>query len=424
MRGIPVKMIATNDGGYALLARTDFFANYYNKMCLFKYDSLGNLLWFHKYSTPVDSGGMGPYDIKQTQNDNFIIVGGAGFNNFGYGFYLQTNSIGDTLQLRFYNYINGLRFYKSLLINNKNYVLGGNYYLYFHVFDGNSNLLNIDSNEVFGAYFNLYNINSNKILLCKNINGYKTTYLYTDTLLNHFFEKEYFLKASISSVTSDSGFVFIDYPNNMFKISSALDSLWYRPSSDFEFSGFTSQMATDVTSTNDGGFAFCGNINNNFVQGTYLIKTDSFGTKQWAKNYSFLYVPDNVVSVLQAADSGYVMFQSGLPDSTNIPKMWLVKYASDGTLTNEDFAKTDETDIINIFPNPSAQEINIEFQYIFNGSVELYDLKGTFIKNILINNLNKLNIPIYELQNGIYVLVFKSNSENRKISKRIIKIDY
>jgi hypothetical protein len=34
MRGVPVKMITTNDGGYALLAKTNYVAQTYMKMCL------------------------------------------------------------------------------------------------------------------------------------------------------------------------------------------------------------------------------------------------------------------------------------------------------------------------------------------------------------------------------------------------------
>ena len=111
LRGEPVKMITTNDGGYALLARTDFVAQTYYKTCLLKYDCDGNLQWLRKYETPVDSGHIGPSDIKQMQNGDFIIVGVAGFNNSGHAFFLHTNSIGDTLQLRFFKLYQLVKFF-------------------------------------------------------------------------------------------------------------------------------------------------------------------------------------------------------------------------------------------------------------------------------------------------------------------------
>jgi polyhydroxybutyrate depolymerase len=66
-----------------------------------------------------------------------------------------------------------------------------------------------------------------------------------------------------------------------------------------------------------------------------------------------------------------------------------------------------------VFPNPSNNLISIS-NITGNFKFEIYTLKGELIKE---GNYN--NIPISELENGIYII--KIISDNRIISKRIIK---
>ena len=68
---------------------------------------------------------------------------------------------------------------------------------------------------------------------------------------------------------------------------------------------------------------------------------------------------------------------------------------------------------LKVFPNPSNNLISIS-NITGNFKFEIYTLKGELIKE---GNYN--NIPISELENGIYII--KIISDNRIISKRIIK---
>ena len=75
-----------------------------------------------------------------------------------------------------------------------------------------------------------------------------------------------------------------------------------------------------------------------------------------------------------------------------------------------------ENELINefkVYPNPSNSHISIS-NITGNFKFEIYTLKGELIKE---GNYN--NIPISELENGIYII--KIISDNRIISKRIIK---
>jgi hypothetical protein len=359
-----------------LLANTDFISQFYSKISLIKCDSIGNVQWIKKYSSndSTDSTNSIANDIIQTSNDEYVIVG----QDWHYGYIICANKYGDTIGTMLQNFSGYPQFYKVLeQRSNVYWVLGGvsgtDNYLY--KVDSLCDL--IGANTVNPRLGFVYKVNSNLFFLCNNYSN-KAEFIYADTLFNIIQNRTYFMKGYHFKSTNDSGFVFYDYDNSLSKINLNLDSVWSRPASDYIFSGFTSQHGMDVTNTSDGGFALCGNISNAFVQGVFLIKTDPIVIEQWAKNYSFIYSVDNVVSVLQAPDGGYVMFQSGLPDSTNIPRMWIVKARPDGTISLGAYNKVADTFNVSVYPNPTNGEFTITYSSDIN-SIEVVNLIGEIV---------------------------------------------
>jgi len=74
---------------------------------------------------------------------------------------------------------------------------------------------------------------------------------------------------------------------------------------------------------------------------------------------------------------------------------------------------------INIYPNPASETLNVNFlePQNKNSEIELYDIQGKIVKNIVVSN-NRNTIDISDLCSGLYIL--KINSANNTYSKKII----
>ena len=86
-------------------------------------------------------------------------------------------------------------------------------------------------------------------------------------------------------------------------------------------------------------------------------------------------------------------------------------FENNASSTNSSFYSSDK---INIYPNPSADIINIESNYNIN-SIEIVDNMGRLI--IKKESCNKLNIS--ELKSGTYSVYLYTG--NKKIIKRFTK---
>lgn len=86
------------------------------------------------------------------------------------------------------------------------------------------------------------------------------------------------------------------------------------------------------------------------------------------------------------------------------------------TLSNLDFQK----DIINIYPNPTNDIINIVSSKTLS-KIEIYNNIGVLIKSI--EDLNDvIKIDISNLPSGIYLFVTENKQTSEKITKRIVKL--
>jgi hypothetical protein len=74
-----------------------------------------------------------------------------------------------------------------------------------------------------------------------------------------------------------------------------------------------------------------------------------------------------------------------------------------------------------IYPNPAKKYITINTNNKSRGSVVIYDLKGTVVKEYILKNSYLNNYNIEDLEEGIYLLEYRSTTNN--LIKKIIKID-
>ena len=82
--------------------------------------------------------------------------------------------------------------------------------------------------------------------------------------------------------------------------------------------------------------------------------------------------------------------------------------------------KLDEKNVVKIYPNPSINEIEVEFQNPFKGSISIYDYtwkEHLKIDNIQQSKMKKLDIT--SLPNGMYILIFKENN-GKTFSKKLV----
>ncbi len=71
-----------------------------------------------------------------------------------------------------------------------------------------------------------------------------------------------------------------------------------------------------------------------------------------------------------------------------------------------------------IYPNPASNTINIEYDKLINGHIEIYSINGTYIEKIELKPESK-NIDISKLNMGSYI--FKFCFTDKMIYKKIIK---
>ena len=73
----------------------------------------------------------------------------------------------------------------------------------------------------------------------------------------------------------------------------------------------------------------------------------------------------------------------------------------------------------NISPNPAKDNINIEFSENVSGIICIHDNLGNQVLELEINNKSTKDISLEDLNNGIYFISVKTNSET--VIKRLIK---
>lgn len=84
------------------------------------------------------------------------------------------------------------------------------------------------------------------------------------------------------------------------------------------------------------------------------------------------------------------------------------------------------SDVLNLFPNPTNGELNLELYIVQSGAVllEYFDYTGRLVYSESVNltsGFNKVNSSIETLPNGVYTLKVHFNAERTVVVKRLIK---
>ncbi len=120
----------TNDGGYTIAGWSTYdYGGYYSPdAVLYKLDSNLNLLWTKYYGT---LGTEDIFDVKQTYDNGFVLVGHSSVANKGEDVYIiRTDSIGDTLWTRTLGGAYNDRAYSVVQTPDSGFAIVGNTYSY------------------------------------------------------------------------------------------------------------------------------------------------------------------------------------------------------------------------------------------------------------------------------------------------------
>jgi hypothetical protein len=262
--------------------------------------------WIKTYGGLSDDNG---YDVRQTSDNGFIIVGEtSSYGSGGYDCWLiKTDSDGDTLWTATYGGIKDD--------------------------DGRSVQLSVDGGYIFTGVKSLIPFIEGNIWLIKtSVSG--------DTLWTNSYGKLDEDRGYSVYQTKDGGYIITGYtrpyggmeiqPPNLIlvKTDSNGDTTWTKT-----FAEDSESVGLSVQQTTDGGFIITGNIvSQNINQSDlWLIKTDSNGDTVWTKTFGSDNI-DSGHSVIQTSDQGYIIvgYRDYISPSSNKMNLWLIKTDMNG----------------------------------------------------------------------------------------------
>ncbi|MFX0132770.1 MAG: hypothetical protein ACFFDN_03900 [Candidatus Hodarchaeota archaeon] len=287
----------TRDGGYIIAGKTYSYGVGGSDIWLIKIDADGNKLWDKTY------GGNDfdiAYDVKQTNDDGYIIIGvtvsyGAGERDI---YLVKTDSDGNQLWEKTFGGNDYDRGESVQQTPEGGYILAG-WTASYGAGEFDFWLIKTDS--------------AGELQWDKTFGG--TGYDYGHSVLNTD-DGGYIITGETESKGADSFDVWL------IKTDSNGGLQW-----DKTFGRFGWERGNSIQKTNDGGYIICGDGPNNIKLDAKLIKTNSFGEKEWSKYYGGS-GSDVALSVKQTNDGGYIL--SGFKASGLYHDLWLVKTDSNG----------------------------------------------------------------------------------------------
>jgi hypothetical protein len=170
---------------------------------------------------------------------------------------------------------------------------------------------------------------------------------HADTLWTRTFGGEAFDEGYSVQQTTDGGYVVAGWYDSrtagrevyVIRTDTCGDTLWTRT-----YGGLWNDGGYSVQQTADGGYVVAG-YTESFGAGqgdVYLIRTDANGDALWTRTFGGIH-PDVGYSVLQTADSGYIVGGCTAPSVQNYSDVYLVKVdANGGTLWERAYGGEDE----------------------------------------------------------------------------------
>lgn len=405
--GIAHKIICSKDSNLIIMGQNSMDSSFAPYLSILKTDTGGNVIWSKNY---LISGGipLNTDKIIELSNGELIIGATIGtydtisFNTYYSAYFIKTDSIGNLKWMKKTDSKYNLYLYDLNVENPNSYIMTG---VIDSIGFGNSDMLvmkfdssgNVSQSKILGSVASDYGI---KIMPC-NGNGWllfgldrnniqsisQMHFIRLDASLNVLWNKEYLTSNDYyflsSSLTNDSAYIVSGTGTGpgLMKIDTNATCIW---ATSVNISG-TNQILWKIMQTKDKGFAASGSI---FLDTDVLFfKSDSLGNTSCSSSFqgnpftesfpilydstiilsltdtaSILVVSDSVFSNVAYVDSMYCFSSTGLYEINNL-----------------------ENTIINIYPNPASDYINIEFNnYIFN--------------NIILTFFNSMGMKVYEFK--------------------------
>ena len=393
-----IKVISTSDKGHLITAYTQDY--YY----LMKFDSNYDSVWTKKFYDNVL-----PFDIIETYNHDFFAAGIGPTTPWTF----SISGNGDSLKAKkFYQWKTSNTYFKKVIQLSDSTLL----LTLYRSINGN-NLLQL---SIQGDSINSFPYNPSLMLpiqdsfIISNGSYFKKITNGGSLVL----DKTIKLKHGTGNILplKEGGYLLFGNGVGLSKINANGDSLW---------SKFYTESATvatgDVKQTLDSGFLVFGTIYDNF----YLLKTDKSGNKQWSYRFINPFNKEVANYISLNCDSsiclfGYTDFGPIGGKDISIAKMDSMKnvYGSCVLRTGIE-AENYENKLLNIYPNPSHDLINISAT------------SNLFLKIVVMNSLgqtileengqfsNRFSLSIKDIPPGIYVMHLTDNNRNRTTRKFI-----
>lgn len=208
---------------------------------------------------------------------------------------------------------------------------------------------------------------------------------------------------------------------------------------------------------NNGDIIFYGSRNSNHpssgVWGAWLTRTDSIGNMLWDRVYTVKEAlhpeTDNIyMSDVCEADNGDIILTGTEMQLNDVQHAWTLRVGSDGNISPTDsgyvgtdiygnypyirifqnFSYPDATievgllakEELKLFPNPVSNKLYVMYNVHENSELIIYDLLGKpFLRRLISNSNNQVELDVSELPCGDYLLVLSSGNKN--VSKKFIK---
>jgi predicted secreted protein len=285
-------LVATPDGGYAIAGYTNSFGAGRNDVWLIKTDAHGNAQWNRTFGGANDDLGR---SLIVTSDGGFAVAGCT--SSFGGGVYdfwlVKTDALGNLQWGKTYGGVWGD--YAYSLVEGR---------------DGGYAMLGL----TWSRWAEVIDLTPPEVWLVKtDVSGnirWNQTYGWG----------MYDLGGCYLVATSDRGYALVD-AFSFIKTDSLGNAQWNITSEEMEWGVFRSLAATS-----DGGYAIAGETN--FIEGAssdfWLVKIDAAGHIEWNQTYGGA-AYDGAFSVVEALDGGYALCGSTMSFGAGARDFWLVK---------------------------------------------------------------------------------------------------
>jgi len=389
----------SNDSGFAIPITNDMGYEYIGSYLL-KLDSEGSFEWCTQLA---DEWGPFHYlqTIKQTSEDEYYA---GGYKYYGYPSYLEImeiakfNAQGDTLWTKTYGINDSLSNYgyvKDIAIaDDNNSVIVGDYYI---VGTGRKAIA-LKINEI-GEVIWIHNLEEPIILISGFDSIIKNNSNNQFKIIGSYRDQNNNLNVIIDAINSNGDSLLL------WTMNAQYDSDWVPLSlvSNFsDFTVFTGRIGEDVEIS-------CFDNYNNIVWQRELLGD----------------VGDGAEVIQSTSDNYFVVI--GKQDE----RLVITKMDTNGNSPAEENIIPQLANYLNVYPNPFNPTTTISFNmpYYLQTEIDIYNIKGQKIKNLIKDKLNRGNYQIvwkgndnytHKLSTGIYFIQLKIDNEIIQTSKVLL----